>query len=112
MTFEEWRKRYIRYFRKASHGRVEDFDLDDDLKLFFLPEKGFMYYAVRGDVFHIDHTSTTDIAFMHEQARIMAQSRCLCPFNALIAGFIEKRSKARWIFLLVLYRRNLNEVRA
>ena len=74
MTFEQWRERYIAYFRKQSHGQVQDFCLDDDLKLFFLPEKGFMYYAVRGDVFHIDHTSTTDIAFMHEQARIMAKA--------------------------------------
>lgn len=73
MTFEQWRERYIAYFRKQSHGQVQDFCLDDDLKLFFLPEKGFMYYAVRGDIFHIDHTSTMDIAFMHEQARIMAK---------------------------------------
>ena len=77
MTFDDWRERYIEYFNRTSHGRVTDFDLDDDLELFFRRDKGFMFYAVRGDVFHIDHTSTTDISFMHEQARIMAkEARC------------------------------------
>ena len=73
MTYDEWLEKYLRRFRKEWKEPLDRLEIEDDMKLYFDEKKGFMWYAIRGDRFHIDHTSTNDIAYMHEQARTMAK---------------------------------------
>lgn len=62
----EWVGRYEK--------RTEPFVHYDGFTLLFDEAKGFMLWKAEGDTFWINHTSTSDMRWMHERARELARA--------------------------------------
>lgn len=69
MQLSDWIKKY--------EAKAEKLIPLPGFAIYFEPEKGFFYWAVKDGVFEIDHTCTDDIMWAYKTAYSMAKKR-LC----------------------------------